>query len=129
MSLGPAPDGGGIGCDLGRSGGSARAMIAFGTVARTAYHHRVQELVVIMLVALVGLGAVAGALAIMERRGRITRMQIVIGAVVGLIAAFAILVARVDLIEDGSDDLLQRLFAVALTAAAVIGSLYRIVRA
>lgn len=82
-----------------------------------------------MLVGLVGLGAVATAVAVTQRHGRLTRLQLLIGLAVGLVAAFAILVARVDLIADGPDELAQRVFAVGLTAAIVIGSVYRIARA
>lgn len=69
------------------------------------------------------------AAAVLDRRGRVPRLQVAIGLGVGLVGAFLVLVARVDLIPDGPEDTIERLAIIAVTVAAVLGTWYRIARA
>lgn len=73
--------------------------------------------------------AIAGAAAVLDRRGRVTRLQVVLGMSVGLVGALLVLVTRVDLIPDGPEDTIERLVIIAVTLAAVLGTWYRIARA
>ncbi|MGH2475973.1 MAG: hypothetical protein ACRDIL_11990 [Candidatus Limnocylindrales bacterium] len=74
------------------------------------------------------LGAVALTVTFLDRRGKITPLQIGLGLGVGLVGAFIVLVTRTDLIPDGPEDGLERVFVIAVTAVAVIGTWYRIAR-
>jgi hypothetical protein len=89
----------------------------------------VQNLTVAMIALLAAAAAVAITVAVLDRRGRRVTVQIALGLALGLVGAFVILVSRVDLIPDQPEDLLQRLFVVALTVIAVVGTWYRIARA
>lgn len=82
-----------------------------------------------MIALLAAAAAVAITVAVLDRRGRRVTVQIALGLALGLVGAFVILVSRVDLIPDQPEDLLQRLFVVALTVIAVVGTWYRIARA
>lgn len=88
-----------------------------------------QNLTVAMIALLAAAAAVAITVAVLDRRGRRVTVQIALGLALGLVGAFVILVSRVDLIPDQPEDLLQRLFVVALTVIAVVGTWYRIARA
>lgn len=81
------------------------------------------------LVVLVGLAAITGAGFVLERRGRITPLQLLLGVALGLIGAFVVLVERVDLIPDGPDDAFQRIFVIVVTVLVVLGTWWRIARA
>ena len=72
---------------------------------------------------------IVGAAAVLDRRGRVPRLQVAIGLGVGLVGALLVLVARVDLIPDGPEDTIERLAIIAVTVAAVLGTWYRIARA
>jgi hypothetical protein len=96
---------------------------------RRAYHPAVQNLIVAMIALLMAVAAVALTVAALERRGRRPTVQIALGLALGLVGAFVILVSRTDLVPDGPEELLQRVFVVGLTALAVVGTWYRIARA
>jgi hypothetical protein len=89
----------------------------------------VQNLTLVMIGLIAGTVAVTAAVALLERRGRITRVQTVLGLAIGLLGAFAVLVSRVDLVPDGPEELLQRLFVVGVTGLAIVGTWVRIARA
>lgn len=72
---------------------------------------------------------IVGTAAVLDRRGRVTRLQVALGMSVGLVGALLVLVARVDLIPDGPEDTIERLAIIAVTLAAVLGTWYRIARA
>lgn len=72
---------------------------------------------------------IVGAAAVLDRRGRVTRLQVALGMGVGLVGALLVLVARVDLIPDGPEDTIERLAIIVVTLAAVLGTWYRIARA
>ena len=93
------------------------------------YHHAVQNLV---LGAIVGIGVilvVVGAVFVSGHRGRIHRLQVAVGIVVGLLGALLVLTARTDLFPDGPQDAVERIAVIAVTIAAVVGTWYRIARA
>lgn len=73
--------------------------------------------------------AVILAIAILDRRGRIRNLQLLLGIGVGLLGAFLVLVFRADLVPDTADDGVERLIVIAVTVAAVLGTWYRIARA
>lgn len=88
-----------------------------------------QNVVLLMLVGLAAIIAIVGARAVMARRGQVTRLQLGLGIAAGLVAAFVALVAQVDLLPDGPDEVLEAAFVVGLTMIAVVVSWYRIARA
>lgn len=96
---------------------------------RPSYHRLVQNLTLAMIGLIAASVAVTAAVAVLERRGRITRVQTALGLAIGLLGAFMVLVSRVDLVPDGPEELLQRLFVVAVTGIAVVGTWVRIARA
>lgn len=73
--------------------------------------------------------AVIAAVAIIERRGPMTRLQVALGLGIGLFGAFLVLVSRTDLVPDGPETGLEQVAVIAVTVAAVLGTLYRISRA
>lgn len=73
--------------------------------------------------------AVIVAIAILDRRGRIRNLQLLLGIGVGLLGAFLVLVFRADLVPDAADDGVERLIVIAVTVVAVLGTWYRIARA
>jgi xanthine/uracil permease len=73
--------------------------------------------------------AIIVAIAVLDRRGRIRNLQLLLGLGVGLVGAFLVLVLRVDLVPDSADDGIERLIVIAVTVAAVLGTWYRIARA
>jgi len=83
----------------------------------------------VMIVLIGALAAITVAGVVLERRGRITPLQLLLGVALGLIGAFVVLVERIDLVPDGPDDTLQRLFVIGVTLLAVLGTWYRIARA
>ncbi len=95
----------------------------------TAYHRAVQNLVLGAMIVVFVILAIAGAAAVLDRRGRVTPLQVALGIGVGLVGALLVLVSRVDLIPDGPEDTIERLAIIALTVAAVLGTWYRIARA
>lgn len=88
-----------------------------------------QNLTLVMIALIAVTVAVTAAVALLERRGRITRVQTVLGLGIGLLGAFAVLVPRVDLVPDGPEELLQQLFVVGVTGLAIVGTWVRIARA
>jgi len=88
-----------------------------------------QNVVVIMLVSLAAIIMIVVAPAVISRQGQITRLQVGLGIGAGLVAAFAALVAQVDLLPDGPDGAMEGIFVVGMTIAAVVVSWYRIARA
>ena len=89
----------------------------------------VQNLTLTMVALLAGSAAVITAVFVLDRRGRITPLQILLGLMIGVAGAFIVLVSRVDLVPDGPEDGLQRLFVVVVTIGAILGTWYRIARA
>ena len=73
--------------------------------------------------------AIILAIAVLDRRGRIRNLQLLLGLGIGLVGAFLVLVLRVDLVPDSADDGIERLIVIAVTVAAVLGTWYRIARA
>lgn len=73
--------------------------------------------------------AIILAIAVLDRRGRIRNLQLLLGLGVGIVGAFLVLVLRVDLVPDTADDGIERLIVIAVTVAAVLGTWYRIARA
>lgn len=73
--------------------------------------------------------AVIVAIAILDRRGRIRNLQLLLGIGVGLLGAFLVLVFRADLVPDTADDGAERIIVIAVTVVAVLGTWYRIARA
>jgi zinc transporter ZupT len=98
-------------------------------VARPSYHPVVQNLTLVMIALIVGTVAVVATVVVLERRGRITPLQVMLGLAIGAVGAFFVLVSRIDLVPDGPEDGLQRLFVVLVTIGAVLGTWYRIARA
>ena len=88
-----------------------------------------QNLILGAIVLISGILAVNGALAVLDRRGRVAPLQVAIGLGAGLLGAFLVLVVRVDLIPDDPGDGLERVIVIVVTAAAIIGTWYRIARA
>lgn len=78
---------------------------------------------VIALATTVALGVM-----LLGRRARVGPLRLVLGLVPGAIGAFVVLVLEVDLVPDGLDDDFIRLFVVAVTVAAVVGTWYRALR-
>lgn len=72
--------------------------------------------------------AVVTTVAVLDRRGRITPIQIALGLGAGAVGAFLVLVSRTDLVPDGPEDGIERLFVIGVTLIAVIGTWYRIAR-
>jgi len=89
----------------------------------------VQNLTLVMIALIVGTVAVVATVVVLERRGRITPLQVMLGLAIGAVGAFFVLVSRIDLVPDGPEDGLQRLFVVLVTIGAVLGTWYRIARA
>jgi hypothetical protein len=89
----------------------------------------VQNLTLVMIALIVGTSAVVATVVVLERRGRITPLQVMLGLAIGAVGAFFVLVSRIDLVPDGPEDGLQRLFVVLVTIGAVLGTWYRIARA
>lgn len=73
--------------------------------------------------------AIILTIAVLDRRGRIRNLQLLLGLSVGIVGAFLVLVLRVDLFPDSADDGIERLIVIAVTVAAVLGTWYRIARA
>lgn len=88
-----------------------------------------QNLILGAITLIFGILAVAGAVAIQSRRGRVVPLQVVLGLGVGLLGAILVLVSRTDLIPDDPGDALERALVVAVTLVAIVGSWYRIGRA
>ena len=88
-----------------------------------------QNLTLVMIALIVGTVAVVATVVVLERRGRITPLQVLLGLAIGAVGAFFVLVSRIDLVPDGPEDGLQRLFVVLVTIGAVLGTWYRIARA
>lgn len=78
---------------------------------------------VIALATTVALGVM-----LLDRRAPIGPVRLVLGLVPAAIGAFVVLVLKVDLVPDGLDDDFIRLFVVAVTVAAVVGTWYRVLR-
>jgi predicted tellurium resistance membrane protein TerC len=89
----------------------------------------VQDLVLGAIAFMFAVLAVMVAVTVLDRRGRITWLQVALGIGVGLVGAFLVLVSRTDLIPDGPEDALERLIVIAVTVVAVVGTWYRIARA
>jgi hypothetical protein len=89
----------------------------------------VQNLVLGAIAGVVVIVVVLATLAILNRRGRITWLQVAVGIGVGLLGAFVVLISRTDLIPDVPQDSLERIVVIAVTVVAVIGTWYRIARA
>src|SRR5258705_5897083 len=68
----------------------------------------VQNLTLTMAALLAGTAAVLAAVFVLDRRGRVTPLQILLGLMIGVVGAFIVLVSRVDLVPDGPEDGLQR---------------------
>ena len=111
----------------------ARVYVGLGrrlpTPSRWSYDAAVQNLTLVMIGLIVGTAAVVAAVIILERRGRITPLQVILGILIGGVGAFFVLVSRIDLVPDGPEDGLQRLFVVIVTVGAVVGTWFRIARA
>lgn len=88
-----------------------------------------QNLILGAIALISGILAVVGAVAILDRRGRIAPLQVALGLGIGLLGAFLVLVSRTDLIPDDPGDALERVFVIAVTIAAIVGTWYRIARA
>ena len=88
----------------------------------------VQQLVLGAIASMFVLTTIVGAVYVLERRGRVTPLQLVLGLGAGLVGAFFVLVARTDLVPDGPDDLVERVIIVGVTIAVVLGSWVRIAR-
>jgi hypothetical protein len=88
----------------------------------------VQNLIIGAIAFGAALVAVVFTVSFLDRRGRMTPLQIALGLGVGLVGAFVVLVTRTDLIPDGPEDGLERVFVIAVTVVAVIGTWYRIAR-
>jgi hypothetical protein len=89
----------------------------------------VQTLVLGAIVLCFTILAILVTVPILDRRGRITWLQVALGIGVGLVGAFLVLVSRTDLIPDDPEDGLERLIVIAVTIVAVLGTWYRIARA
>lgn len=87
-----------------------------------------QNLVLGAIALISGILAVIGAVAVLDRRGRIAPLQVVLGLGAGLLGAFLVLVLRTDLIPDNPGDVLERVLVIVVTAAAIVGTWYRIAR-
>lgn len=88
-----------------------------------------QNLILGAIALIFGILAVTGAVALQSRRGRVVPLQVVLGMAIGLLGASLVLVSRTDLIPDDPGDALERVFVVAVTLVAIVGSWYRIGRA
>lgn len=89
----------------------------------------VQNMILGAIVVIASILAVIGAVAVLDRRGRVAPLQIALGLGIGLLGAFVVLVSRIDLIPDDPGDGLERVIVIAVTLAAIVGTWYRIVRA
>jgi len=89
----------------------------------------VQNLVLGAITLIATVLAVIAAVAVLDRRGRMTRLQVALGLGIGLFGAFLVLVSRTDLVPDGPETGLEQLAVIAVTVAVVLGTLYRIARA
>ena len=72
---------------------------------------------------------VLATVAVLNRSGRITWLQVGVGIGIGLLGAFLVLISRTDLIPDVTEDSLERIAVITVTIVAVIGTWYRIARA
>lgn len=81
-----------------------------------------------MIALITATAAVLVTVAVLERRGRHATMQIALGLGLGLIAAALMLVTRMDLVPDTSEGALERIFVIAVTATAVVGTWWRLAR-
>ena len=88
-----------------------------------------QNLTLTMLALIAGTLAIILAVFVLDRRGRIGSLQISLGLLIGVVGAFIVLVSRVDLVPDGPEDGLQRLFVIVVTVGAILGTWFRIARA
>ena len=93
------------------------------------YHLAVQNLILGAIALISGILAVVGAVAVLDRRGRVAPLQVALGLGIGLLGAFLVLVSRTDLIPDDPGDGLERVFVIAVTIAVIVGTWYRIARA
>jgi hypothetical protein len=89
----------------------------------------VQNLVLGAISGVVVILVVLATVAILNRSGRITWLQVAVGIGVGLLGAFVVLTSRMDLIPDVPEDSLERIAVIAVTVVAIIGTWYRIARA
>ncbi len=87
-----------------------------------------QDLVLAAIALVFAIVAVVATVSVLDRRGRITRLQVALGSGIGLVGAFFVLVSLTDLIPDGPEDSVQRIVVVVVTVAAALGSWYRIAR-
>lgn len=78
-----------------------------------------QAAILSILIGLSFLVLVRFALRQVDRDGGARRMRLTLGIAIGLLAAFAVLVTRTDLIPDGSERLLS--LAMVLLAAGLFG--------
>lgn len=88
-----------------------------------------QDLVLGAIAFMFAVLAIMVAVTVLDRRGRITWLQVALGIGVGLVGAFLVLISRTDLIPDGPEDGLERAIVIAVTVVAVVGTWYRIARA
>lgn len=88
-----------------------------------------QTLVLAAIVLAFTVFAILVTVPLLDRRGRITWLQVALGIGVGLVGAFLVLVSRVDLIPDDPEETVERVIVIAVTVVAVVGTWYRIARA
>jgi hypothetical protein len=89
----------------------------------------VQTLAVGAIVGVAIILVILATVAVQNRSGRITSLQVGVGIGIGLLGALLVLISRTDLIPDVSEDSLERIAVIGVTIVAVVGTWYRIARA